>query len=51
MAGFGPIKKMIVDYTVANTFQVYLGVGATLYAARWYSTQTTYNYWFGKHDF
>ena len=31
--------------------QVYLGGAAVLHMARWYQTQTTFNYWFGKIEF
>ena len=51
MSGGGAQKKMIVDFLVQKPVHAYIGMGAFLYACRWYSTQTTYNYWFGKNEY
>jgi len=40
-----------VKIAYTKPVHVYLGLGATLYAYRWYETQTTFNWWFGKFEF
>lgn len=49
--GIGKYYKAMVNFTVDQPFIVYLMGGFSLLAVRKYSTQTTFNYWFGKHEF
>ena len=37
--GFGAIKKTVINTCVHKPVPVYLGVGAFLYAYRWYQTK------------
>lgn len=49
--GGGGLKKTVIDTLIHKPVQVYLIGGAVAYTARWYQTQTTFNYWFGKCEF
>jgi hypothetical protein len=49
--GGGAYKKMIINFLVQKPHMAYVGGAASLAAIRWYSTQTTYNYWFGRIEF
>ena len=52
MAGGGPdVKGMIINALINKPVQCWLGGAAFLHIVRWYKTQTTYNYWFGKCEF
>ena len=42
--------KAVIDFFVGKPVHAYLSTGAFLYGIRWYQTQTTFNYWFGKHE-
>ena len=42
--------KAVIDFFVGKPVHAYLSTGAFLYGVRWYQTQTTFNYWFGKHE-
>ncbi len=48
--GFSP-KQVIINAVLHTPLQLYFGGAATLYAYRYYQTQKTYNYWFGKIEF
>lgn len=47
----GPSLGSLVKVMYTKPVHVYLGLGATLYVYRWYETQTTFNWWFGKFEF
>ena len=51
MSGGGAQKKAIINFLLHKPVHAYLGGAALLYSHRWYTTQTTYNYWFGKIEF
>ena len=51
MSPIAGIKKYVINTLLHKPIQVYLFGGAFLYSFRWYQTQTTYNYWFGKCEF
>ena len=42
---------MLINFLVQKPHLAYVGGAAFLGAVRWYSTQTNYNYWFGKIEF
>ena len=48
--GFG-IKKKAINLVLDHPVKVYIGSGMFLYAFRWYQTQKTYNYHFGKNEY
>ena len=45
------IGKKVINMYIHQPVYLFVGIGATLHAYRWYQTQTTYNYWFGKAEF
>lgn len=49
--GGGGLKLKAINFVLNKPVAVYLGGGAVLYGARWYSTKTTYNFWFGQIEF
>lgn len=51
MSGGGNFQKNIINFIRYQPVQAYLGGATFLYATRWYQTQTTYNYWFGRIEF
>ena len=51
MSGGGNYKKVVIDFVRHKPVHCYLGGAAVLHTYRWYQTQTTFNYWFGKIDF
>ena len=51
MSGGGAYQKAVINLFLHKPVHAYLGGAAFLYAFRWYSTKTTYNYWFGKVEF
>ena len=44
------VKGSVINFFVGKPVQAYIGTGALLLGVRWYQTQTTFNYWFGKHE-
>lgn len=48
--GLGIGKKMIHMY-LHKPVHLYVGGAVVLQSYRWYQTQSTYNYWFGKCEF
>jgi hypothetical protein len=51
MSGGGNYKATIINLFLHKPVQTYLGGATFLYSLRWYQTQATYNYWFGKNEF
>jgi len=51
MSGGGGAKTAVINFLLHKPVHAYLGGATFLYAARWYQTQTTFNYWFGKIEF
>ena len=48
--GLGVMKKFAYVWQQRPVY-LYLGGAAVLQSYRYWSTQTTYNYWFGKAEF
>ena len=51
MSGGLGIGKKFFNIYVHYPVHLFVGVGAFLQSWRYYSTQTTYNKWFGKAEF
>jgi hypothetical protein len=51
MSGGGGYSKKVINFFLNKPVHAYLGIAGGLYGYRWYQTQTTYNYWFGKIEF
>ena len=51
MAGGGGFKKQVINFLLHKPVHAYVGGAALLHSVRYYQTQTTYNYWFGKIEF
>ena len=49
--GGGAYKKLVIDFMVKKPHFVFIGGAAALHSIRYYSTQSTYNYWFGKIEY
>ena len=49
--GLGGAQKVIIDFMVKKPHFAFIGGAAALHSLRWYTTQTTYNYWFGKVEY
>jgi hypothetical protein len=46
--GGGGYQKMVINFLVKKPVHAYVGGAASLFAIRQYSTQSNYNYWFGR---
>ena len=44
-------KKIAIDNMRYKPVQCYIGGAIFLYGLRWYATETSYNYWFGKLEY
>lgn len=51
MSGGGNYKATVINFLLHKPVHAYLGTATFLYTVRWYQTQTTLNYWFGKIEF
>jgi hypothetical protein len=51
MSGGGGFKKKIIGSVLAHPCEWWIGSGVALWSLRWYQTQSTYGYWFGKFDY
>jgi hypothetical protein len=51
MSGGGNYKAKVISLLLHKPVQVYFGGATFLYSVRWYQTQSTFNYWFGKQEF
>lgn len=44
-------KLMLINAVLHKPLQLYFGTATFLFAWRYYQTQKTYNYWFGRVEF
>ena len=51
MAGGPNIGKIVVNWYLHKPVHLYVGGAGLLTAVRYYQTQSTFNYWFGKIEF
>lgn len=51
MAGGPDVTKIVINWYLHKPVQLYVGGAALLGSYRYYSTQSTFNYWFGKIEF
>lgn len=51
MSGGGGFQKKIINLFLHKPVHMYMGGATFLYGLRWYETQTTFNFWFGKVEF
>ena len=51
MAGGPDVTKIVINWYLHKPVQLYVGGAALLGSFRYYSTQSTFNYWFGKIEF